>query len=130
MKWCDIFAEADVSGEASGAASAASLLHAVGLPELVCDNLQEYEALALKLALAPAELTAIRRKLEATVSLIRCSIRLASGVTSKRHIGRCGRSGSATSRRVTSALLRNGPLCNGGEDVRQNTPKFPYWAMS
>jgi predicted O-linked N-acetylglucosamine transferase (SPINDLY family) len=45
--------------------AAASLLHAVGLPELVCDNLQEYEALALKLALAPAELTAIRRKLEA-----------------------------------------------------------------
>jgi len=32
--------------------------------ELVCSNLQEYETLALKLALAPVELTAIRLKLE------------------------------------------------------------------
>jgi len=52
-------------GETFAGRAAASLLHAVGLPELVCSSLQEYEALALKFALAPAELTAIRRKLEA-----------------------------------------------------------------
>jgi predicted O-linked N-acetylglucosamine transferase (SPINDLY family) len=52
-------------GETFAGRAAASLLHAVGLPELVCGNLQEYEALALKLALAPAEVTVIRRKLEA-----------------------------------------------------------------
>jgi hypothetical protein len=45
--------------------AAASLLHATGLPELVCSNLQEYETLALKLAVAPVELTAIRHSGEA-----------------------------------------------------------------
>jgi predicted O-linked N-acetylglucosamine transferase (SPINDLY family) len=44
---------------------AASLLHAVGLPELVTNGLEEYEALALKLATEPSQLRAIRRKLEA-----------------------------------------------------------------
>jgi predicted O-linked N-acetylglucosamine transferase (SPINDLY family) len=48
----------------SAGRAAASLLHATGLPELVCSNLHEYETLALKLALALVELTAIRRKLE------------------------------------------------------------------
>jgi protein O-GlcNAc transferase len=42
---------------------AASLLHAAGLPELVTRNLQEYEALALKLATEPPLLQSIRRKL-------------------------------------------------------------------
>lgn len=42
---------------------AASLLHAVGLPELVTRSLQDYEALALKLAQAPEALAAVRRKL-------------------------------------------------------------------
>jgi predicted O-linked N-acetylglucosamine transferase (SPINDLY family) len=40
-----------------------SLLHAAGLPELVSENLKEYEALALKLATDRALLQAIRRKL-------------------------------------------------------------------
>ena len=40
-----------------------SLLHAVGLPELVTDGLEEYEKLAVRLALRPAELKAVRRKL-------------------------------------------------------------------
>jgi protein O-GlcNAc transferase len=52
-------------GETFAGRAAASLLHAVGLPELVCSNLQEYESLALKLALAPAQLAALHRKLEA-----------------------------------------------------------------
>jgi predicted O-linked N-acetylglucosamine transferase (SPINDLY family) len=43
---------------------AASLLHAVGLPELVTGSIEEYEALAGRLASEPAELAAIRHKLE------------------------------------------------------------------
>ena len=42
---------------------AASLLRAIGLPELVTGNLQEYEALALKLARDPALLKSYRRRL-------------------------------------------------------------------
>jgi predicted O-linked N-acetylglucosamine transferase (SPINDLY family) len=42
---------------------AASLLHAVGLPELVTTSLSDYEALALRLARDPAALRAIRRRL-------------------------------------------------------------------
>jgi predicted O-linked N-acetylglucosamine transferase (SPINDLY family) len=42
---------------------AASMLHAVGLPELVTQSLEEYEALALKLAYDPHLLSGIRRKL-------------------------------------------------------------------
>jgi predicted O-linked N-acetylglucosamine transferase (SPINDLY family) len=40
------------------------LLHAVGLQELVTDNLADYEALALRLATDPPFLADIRRKLE------------------------------------------------------------------
>jgi predicted O-linked N-acetylglucosamine transferase (SPINDLY family) len=43
---------------------AASLLHAIGLPELVTASLEEYQALALELAGDPAALKAIRQKLE------------------------------------------------------------------
>jgi predicted O-linked N-acetylglucosamine transferase (SPINDLY family) len=42
---------------------AASLLHAIGLPELVTDCLIEYEALALKLAQQPELLAALKAKL-------------------------------------------------------------------
>jgi predicted O-linked N-acetylglucosamine transferase (SPINDLY family) len=51
---------------------AASLLQAVGLPELVTENLRDYEALALELARDAAELAAIRSRLaqkRATCSL-------------------------------------------------------------
>jgi protein O-GlcNAc transferase len=41
----------------------ASLLHAAGLPELITQNLEEYEALALELAVEPSLLQSIRRKL-------------------------------------------------------------------
>lgn len=44
---------------------AASLLHAIGLPELVTTSIGDYEALALKLARDPALLQSIRNKLEA-----------------------------------------------------------------
>lgn len=42
---------------------AASLLNAVGLPELITENLADYEALALKLATCPDLLSDIRAKL-------------------------------------------------------------------
>lgn len=42
---------------------AASQLHAIGLPELVADSLEGYEATTLRLARAPGELSAIREKL-------------------------------------------------------------------
>jgi protein O-GlcNAc transferase len=43
---------------------AASLLNAVGLPELVTHSLDEYEALALKLATHPMLIASIRQKLD------------------------------------------------------------------
>jgi predicted O-linked N-acetylglucosamine transferase (SPINDLY family) len=43
---------------------AASMLHSIGAPELVAQSLQEYEALALKLAHDPDLLSGIRRKLQ------------------------------------------------------------------
>ena len=44
---------------------AASLLTAIGLPELITSSLDAYEALALQLASEPARLQAIRQKLQA-----------------------------------------------------------------
>src|SRR5690606_17166792 len=46
---------------------AGSLLHAVGLPELVTRDLESYEALALELATTPEKLQAIKEKLAAQV---------------------------------------------------------------
>jgi len=43
----------------------ASLLGAVGMPELITRSLDEYESVALRLARDPAELRAVRTKLEA-----------------------------------------------------------------
>ena len=53
-------------GDAFAGRVAASLLRAAGLPELIADNLKDYEALALKLAQEPKLLRAIRSKLEAS----------------------------------------------------------------
>jgi protein O-GlcNAc transferase len=50
-------------GSAFAGRVAASLLNAVGLPELIADNLADYEALALKLARDAGTLAAIRAKL-------------------------------------------------------------------
>jgi len=44
---------------------AGSLLHAVGLPELITHSLEDYGALALRLATSPGELAAVRAKLAA-----------------------------------------------------------------
>jgi protein O-GlcNAc transferase len=43
---------------------AASLLHAVGLPELVTRNLAEYETLALRLATEPSLIRGFRDRLD------------------------------------------------------------------
>ncbi|APV51447.1 hypothetical protein BWI17_18170 [Betaproteobacteria bacterium GR16-43] len=50
-------------GETFASRVAASLLEAVGLPELVTDTPEAYEALALELATKPAALAAVREKL-------------------------------------------------------------------
>ena len=50
-------------GEAFAGRVAASLLHAVGLPELICENLADYEARALELARDGEKLAALKRKL-------------------------------------------------------------------
>lgn len=51
------------SGMAMASRMAGSLLHAIGLPELIANNIEEYEALALKLATTPGLLAEIRTKL-------------------------------------------------------------------
>ena len=50
-------------GETFAGRVAASLLHAIGLPELVTGSLDEFEALALQLATDSSRLQSIRRKL-------------------------------------------------------------------
>ncbi|HOW75872.1 MAG TPA: tetratricopeptide repeat protein [Candidatus Competibacteraceae bacterium] len=50
-------------GEAFPARVAASLLRAIGLPELITHSLEEYESLAVRLATRPAELAGLRAKL-------------------------------------------------------------------
>ena len=52
-------------GEAFAARMAGSLLHAVGLPELITNSLDQYEALAIKLASDPAMLASLKAKLAA-----------------------------------------------------------------
>ncbi len=55
-------------GHAMAGRVAGSLLHAVGLPDLVTENLDDYEALALRLAREPTELARIARRLEANLA--------------------------------------------------------------
>lgn len=52
------------AGDGFAARVAASLLHAVGLPELVTDNVEAYERLALDLARDPDRLAAIKATLD------------------------------------------------------------------
>jgi len=53
------------TGEGFSGRVAASLLTAIGLPELITENLQDYENLALALARNPARLAALKQKLDA-----------------------------------------------------------------
>jgi protein O-GlcNAc transferase len=52
------------AGSSFAARVAGSLLHAIGLPELITDNLADYEALALRLAREPQMLARLRVKLD------------------------------------------------------------------
>ena len=56
-----------LAGRSYAARMAGSLLHAIGLPELVTHASGEYEALALRLAREPALLNAVRGKLAANI---------------------------------------------------------------
>ena len=49
---------------------AASMLHALGAPDLITDNLNDYEALALKLARDPDLLLGIRRELQSNLKVM------------------------------------------------------------
>jgi predicted O-linked N-acetylglucosamine transferase (SPINDLY family) len=52
------------TGEAFASRVAASLLNAIGLPELITTTQEEYESLAITLATQPEKLEALKRKLE------------------------------------------------------------------
>jgi predicted O-linked N-acetylglucosamine transferase (SPINDLY family) len=52
-----------LAGQTFAGRMAASLLHAVGLPELVADDVHGYEQLAIRLATTPGELVQIRDRL-------------------------------------------------------------------
>lgn len=54
-----------MSGRTFPSRVAASLLHAVGLPQMVTTTLGDYEALAFRMATSPAELSAVRSRLAA-----------------------------------------------------------------
>jgi predicted O-linked N-acetylglucosamine transferase (SPINDLY family) len=69
-------------GEAFAGRVAASLLHAIGLPELVTNNLEEYEALATKLASSASLARSVRDKLEQN----RCDYPLFNTDQFRRHI--------------------------------------------
>jgi predicted O-linked N-acetylglucosamine transferase (SPINDLY family) len=52
-------------GDAFAARMSGSLLHAIGMPELIASSLDEYKALAIRLATEPELLAATKRKLAA-----------------------------------------------------------------
>lgn len=60
-----------LAGRTFASRVAASLLKAVGLPELVTDSVEAYEALALSLARSPALLEALRARLRGNLSTAR-----------------------------------------------------------
>lgn len=56
-------------GKAFAGRVAASLLNAAGLPELICENLADYEARALELARDGRKLAALKQKLKQNLSI-------------------------------------------------------------
>lgn len=61
-------------GETFPARVAASLLHAVGMPDLITNSLEDYEELAVRLATRPDELATLRENWPTIVSARRYSI--------------------------------------------------------
>ena len=70
---------------------AGSLLHAIGLDELVTTSLDEYEALALRLAREPTCSPSCEPVLHKTGRPTHCSTPPGSPVISNPHISRCGK---------------------------------------
>jgi protein O-GlcNAc transferase len=60
--WCGV-PVVTIAGEPFVSRVAASLLHAVGLPELITNNIEEYEALALRLAQDTGRLATLKKHL-------------------------------------------------------------------
>ena len=79
-----------LKGETFASRVAASLLNAVGLPEMVTQTPQVYENVALMLAREPSTIAALKAKLARNRETLRCSIRPASRATSKRPTCACG----------------------------------------
>lgn len=55
-------------GDGFASRVAASLLHAIGLPDLIAESMEDYERLALAIATDPARLASIRARLGANLS--------------------------------------------------------------
>ncbi len=81
------------------------MLHAAAVAELITSNLQDYEALALRLARDPDRLTEIKAKVAAHRDIVHYLIPVASRAISKWPTRRCGRSGNVVKRR--GALVSN-----------------------
>ena len=92
-------------GRAFPARVAASVLFAIGLPELVAASLEDYEALALALAHDPQRLAAIREKLAHNRVPSRCSTRHASRAILNPPIFRCGLASNRVCRRWLLRLI-------------------------
>lgn len=60
--WCGL-PVVTLAGQSFASRVAASLLNAIGLPELITTNQAEYEALAIELALNPSQLSDIKLRL-------------------------------------------------------------------
>ena len=75
-------------GNAFAGRVAASLLKAVGLPELVTHNLADYEALALRLATDAGDAAGSATSSRAIATAIRCSTPIVSAAASSRPIMR------------------------------------------
>ena len=71
-------------GETFVSRVSASILHAVGLPELIAESLTAYEARALELARDPGQLEALRQKL----ARLRLTAPLFDSERFGRHVGR------------------------------------------
>jgi hypothetical protein len=88
--------------------SSSSTPHAVGIPELITSNLEDYQTLALKLARDRALLAEIKAKLvrnRNTYPLFD-TVRFTRPATLKLPTRRCGRLGSAVKHRRASASNR------------------------
>jgi predicted O-linked N-acetylglucosamine transferase (SPINDLY family) len=82
---------------------AASILSAAGLPELVTENLAQYEACALRLATDRALMASVRQGSRTTERAAHCSISSGTPGTSKPPTRRCGKFRGAARRRGASA---------------------------